>query len=777
MAEQIESQRCEKENYNSQKQLKSEIKTMRRKVNSEISQIQKEIVEINSKLKSLLPGSFIKSRDFGKICMFQEKNTELIEQIDDSLKRLRSVEENNEMAKEDLRSRKNTERQINHQYEENLALYEAYEQIIMDNQDTIKGLQDNIQHKNILKETEDELTEVTEEMELCGQEIKEKEISFVKCLAYINSLHDQNNQHISNYINLKSEFLQQASQFDEEGLNQSVFEFIERISNFDPSSFDKKIKDFYFDYDQKTMENIFLSFLDSLNCILNEYKTNNIFSDSFLAFMENFTAEVKNLLKLGFDLYSENIDKFKQLKEFKQEKAELQNKLVDLESIKYNLDNKVDDMNLKYTLTNPKGLEDSQINYMYLSQSLNESFFNQSNVSLTRLEMKEQVSQNKIIEAMQNFEILEQQNEELLIKLEQSEENKRTKREFIEQTELRIEDFLYNVNNLKSLIIKSIEKENEFIMNITTNKSLLRCSDEVKDNITRFCLSLKNINMNFIKRLLKAHPDKIAFLNNINQVNTKKRTFIEEHSSKSKDLEERLRFLKNKLDEINDKEINKIQEMVHEYHDRSELTLPKDQSASKIRILNKQNLNTRESPLSFNFLEKVYHTFKGQFYENHMDIYSNLEAGLIVYQKANFNKEFDLKRFLELREMKKSRINLEKQGFVKKMIVFDLFNDLIILKNLKTKKKELISLSAFNTLCPTNYSINALKLRMKDDTKNSKLMLYKQKERILMERSEFTEIMIENEDKRYCFVFDSIKNFILIALASKLSFIEKFEEN
>ena len=770
------SRKNDKENFLAQKQLKSEIKTIRAKVNTEISVIQTEIGDINIKLKSLLPGSFIKSRDFDQICLFQQKNGDYIEQIEDCLDRLASIRENHAMAKEDLKGQKMIERHILSRYEENLVLHENFEQLISENEEVIKELQRGIKLKSELKEAEDGLKEVVGRIEEFKEEGEAIDAGVVRCISGINEVHNINGENIKTFIEEKTKFMMKGNTFIEETPSDVVFDFVNRISVFDPNSFDQKIKDMQFNFERERVQTLYESFCDYLSFTLEEFKSQKKFSNGFSEIAGGFVEQIKYQLQKSYELYSDSSDLFSELKELRDKKEVIDKEIIELEELKYDIDSRIDELTVKNAIANTDNLQDSEINYMCLSQSINESFFNQSNMSLHKLEVKEEISKNRIIEAVQNFENFEEENEQLKKELAECDEKKKKAAAVVDQINRRMEDFDFNIDHIKDLLIRSIEKENDFIFGLTENKNLNKYDQSMKDVIVRFCLSLKGINTNFIKRLVKPHPSSKALFDSLVQVSLRKQEFIEEYSRKSKDLEEKLKGLKTQLDVINDTEISRIQQLCVEYNENNENFDFHDQSASKIKIITKTNLNKRESPLSVNFLSNVYSAFRGKFFENHIDIYGRLEAGLVVYQKANFDKEFNLPKFLELKHIKKSRVSLESQGFVKKVLTFDLFKDLVIIRNVKNKKREYLSLSAFNSIFPSAYSVNLLKYKIQDDCKSSKLMVYNQKKLILMERSEYSEVMIEGEDKRFCFVFDNLQNFVLIALASKLSCVEKFEE-
>lgn len=767
----------DRDHQHDQERLKAEIKTIKDNLNGEITTIQSEINKINDKLKFQLPAKFLASISFCQIKAVQYAGVEQVEGLQVVLEKLKATMEQVGMTREEFHSLMQAKTETVMKTDENYVMLDICQNILENNEEAIEGLKEDAKLKDQMHKAAKELEGIEAEIVGLNETLKEKEALIVAELNQINDLNGETRQILAEHLETKNQFIHQFDWSKSSIAKADILDLLDSTSHYDPLGFNKEIKEVGYDLQPKLLESLYKRFMEGLTKIFYEFDFKHKLISEDTGRVEGYITASKSALESCFNLYRSNIKLFSKSKALLGEKESISAKLETLGQRKAILDEEIDGLQVRIDTEIPKGSGDDKIDYRKLDESLTESFFMQSQVSMCRLELKEKINKQQILEALQSVENIEEENGHLNARLVEFDKG---------LTKVRARNI--NLSGLAGTLkaeaerdlqalVRNLEDETGCLTSMMESRCLAGYELTPRKGIQRFCDSLIDMNKDLVSALLRAQGNHVDLHQTLNRLMIKKMEYLKQHWKPSAVNEDKLKSLKSKLKAINQVELPKIQKLAEEVNQPVERN-PNDLSNIDItgsqRVVHRKQTLGKESTLSFDFLKRLYLKFKGVFYVDYCEVIAKLEAGVSLYHKANFNKSFDLKKFVELKEIKKIRVSLENYGFVKKTLKFDPFQSAVFMSKPGSRQKDVIPLEAFGTLALTPYSLQLVKVKTNDVTANG-LMIYDQKDLIMMERTEYTELTIEDEGKGYGFVCEDLEAAVLLIFASRIDFLEQFE--
>ena len=422
-----------------------------------------------------------------------------------------------------------------------------------------------------------------------------------------------------------------------------------------------------------------------------------------------------------------------------------------------------------------------KIDYNYLSESGRLDYFTNYQDSLSELELKKKINEIKYQEALSSIEIFGNQSENLkkkITKIEKRQNNLIIEKEKIKEVLIECLSIKKNyITEIINIISKEKEELKKFLNQILTTIATKEIFEKVK-KIFFYNIETNENFIEFLKYLNQPEIDLFIESPKINEIIQIKKDYQNQTLEKKSFFKKELNLLKLKLKSLNDEEIPNLNQMNEELQNLSEeINFIQNKKNKEFNFIKKTIEKTYKSYIDAEFLKKIWINFR-EYYDLSLDnIKKTLEEGFVVEQKANFNKNFDILKFLEVVELKKMRVSLEKFGFLKKIIKYDYLNDEVKLIDMKKGQIQTFSLSTFNKIQLSDFCMKMLKAKMPIFFKRSQLNLYSNKILKLIVNTKMSEIFIKEKNLKINFIIKDFFILLCLLFSTQLNLILEFENH
>ena len=506
---------------------KNEIRDIRNQSVNEIDAIKAGILQFNNRLGKTLPSIFLRSREFDKLKGFNLTGISKIQQIDECMRKIKQKEETLNMTIEDDKGFKRRYTESNDLLINNLVLYEDYEHIINQNQSSIESLKKNISYKNQEDKAKKQLESLNNDFQTKLNEIDAIKKQMEENNKEIDKFYKTNRDVFLACIDEKDKLIKtMMDQLTDED-KVSFIDKINEFSKYDLINFEKRVKQVEEkEYSIGTVNEIYIKFNKGLEEIGNELI---IITDNNVS-MASFIAKLSESLENVYKRYIDNANLFIKRNRLNKRNTELDQQINSLHCSKMECELVISVIH-KNMAEEPKVI-DEQINYDYLAESLTESFFLQSNASLHKMEMKEQIDMKKLEEIIEAFESIEWNNEELMIKINSINKQRERLREYIESIAFELQNMYSGISESKKELVKALCDENTYLNYLLDKKTFYKYEKKIRDKVIQFCTELTQINLQFQNKLKKTKFNSLQQL--LNLEGHRKIEFLKQHMRKEK---------------------------------------------------------------------------------------------------------------------------------------------------------------------------------------------------------------------------------------------------
>ena len=762
--------------------LENVLKTMRDNIGEEMNKIYEDMNLINDKYKKILPDEILNNDYYNELKIFQDRNMVLVIDFSNYLKNLNILKEKFSMIDEDYLS-KNQQKSLLIEKLNNIE--NAIEKSVInfqENENSSQIIDKNIEIKNELKEMENESNELYKKFKEKEHLIFDLKREMFEKMKKTNEIFKKNTDVLSRNISFKKNFLEELD-FEIFSCSKPVlYKFFEDIVNYDAIQYDKKIKNLKFNLNLESLEEIKKEFLLSINNIMVTFCQDNFVADNNFVILKNFSIQILHFIKESNSLFTENILTFQEVSKTKN--------LIDNLNIEFNQSKEQHQQIENLINLHKKEIKQAKshlskngkkIDYNYLSESGRLDYFTNYQDSLSELELKKKINDIKYQEALSSIEIFGNESENLkkkINKIEKHQKNLITEKE-------KIKEILNECLSIKKKyileIINIVSKEKENLKNFLNNILKTIETEILFEKVKEFIFLNIETNENFIEFLNYLNQSEIdLFIEGpkINEIIKIKKEYQDQNMNKKNFFKRELNLLKIKLKLLNEKEIPMLNKMNEDLKNLTEeINFIENKTNEEIRFIKKTFEKNSRCYFDAEFLKKIWINFREYYDLSLENIKKTLEEGFVVEQKANFNKNFDILKFLEVVELKKMRVSLEKFGFIKKIIQYDYSNDKVKLIDMKKGQIQTFSLNTFNKIQLSEFGIKMLKAKMPIFFKRSQLNLYSQKILKLCVNTKISELFIKEKNLKVSFIIKDFFILLCLLFSTQLNLIFEFENH